>query len=92
MVKKILEKTYHFRAEVKKTISSSLVAAFGLITGLAWKEVVEVYILRLVGPEQSKLLSAFIITIISVICIMIITKILATEEKKQEQGDNKKGG
>lgn len=85
MVKKILEKAHKFRLEVAKTISSSLVAAFGLVTGLAWKEVVDEYMKLIVSPEQSKLITAFVITIISVICIVVISRILATEEKKEEQ-------
>lgn len=70
-----------FNMKVKKVVGSSLVAAFGLVTGLAWKEVIEVYLKLIVSDEQSKLISAIIITIISVICIVIITKITQDSEE-----------
>ena len=77
----ILEKAKKFREEIKKTVGSSLVAAFGLVTGLAWKEVVDTYMSEILTPGQSKLITAIVITIVSVIAIMIITRILSSGEK-----------
>ena len=82
VIEKARESARKFKNELKKALSSSLVAAFGLLTGLAWKEVVEGYVNELVSPQQGRVISALVITIISVAAIMIITKILSPEEVK----------
>lgn len=74
-----------FQRELHKTIGSSLIAAFGLVIGLAWKEVVDTYILRFISPEQSKLLTAIVITVLAVAAIMIISKILTNEDENSNK-------
>lgn len=70
------ESTKRFNLEFKKSISSAIVAAFGLIVALAWKDVIQEYLSKITGlsPVEGKVISALIITIFSVLAIMIITK------------------
>lgn len=76
---KIKESAKHFSGEVRKSISTAIIAAFGLLTALAWKDVISEFVNTLMGssPVQGLLINAIIITIISVVAIMLITKFLA---------------
>ncbi len=79
MVKKKIVKFNH---EFKKTLATALVAAFGFITALAWKDAINEYFLNKLSSLsilQGKLITALIITLISVIVIMITSKL--TSEK-----------
>lgn len=66
-----------FGLKAKKHISSALIAAFGLIAALAWKDVLDEYLTGIVSlsPIQSKLITALIITVISLIAVVTITKV-----------------
>ena len=70
-------KLFKLKSEVKKYISSALIAAFGLITALAWKDVLDEYLTGLVSlsPIQGKMITAIIITFISLVAIITITKV-----------------
>ena len=81
--KKTREYRKKFRGELKKTISTAIVAAFGFIIALSWKEVITEYVntITKTSPVQGRLIQAIIVTIIAVIGIIIVTKIFAHEEK-----------
>ncbi len=66
-----------FKSEAKRHFSSALIAAFGIITALAWKDVLAEYLTGIVSlsPIQGKLITALIITVISLIAVITITKI-----------------
>ena len=68
---------FKLKFEVKKYLSSALIAAFGLITALAWKDVLTEYLTSIVSlsPVQGTLISALIITFISLIAVIIIIKL-----------------
>ena len=70
-------KLFKLKFEVKKYLSSAFIAAFGLITALAWKDVLTEYLTGIVSlsPIQGKLITALIITVISLIAVIIITKV-----------------
>ena len=85
VIQKAKESAKRFRQELKKTIGASLIAAFGLVTGLAWKEVVEIYLDTVLSAQQSKLISALVITIISVAAIMLISKITSNPEEAEKK-------
>ena len=70
-------KLFKLKSEVKKHLSSALIAAFGLIAAIAWKDVLTEYIDGVVSlsPVKGKLISALIITTISLIAIIIIPKV-----------------
>ena len=80
-VKKSVKK---FRTEFKKSVITALVAAFGFLISLAWRDVIVEAVDKITAltPLHGKIITAIIITIIAVIGILIITKIFSTEDKK----------
>ena len=72
-----------FKIEFKKSINTAIVAAFGFLIALTWKEVITewVNITAGISPIQGKLIEAITITIISVLGILIITSILSSEKE-----------
>lgn len=71
-----------FRNELKKSLGTALVTAFGLIIAFAWKDLLTEYLDSIVSlsPIQGKLISALIVTIVSVIGILIVTGLLLHRE------------
>ena len=72
-----------FRTEFKKSVITALVAAFGFLISLAWRDVIVEAVdkITVLTPLHGKIITAIIITIISVIGILIITKVFSTEDK-----------
>ncbi len=79
-VKKSVEK---FRGEFKKSIITALVAAFGFLISLAWRDVIVEAVDKITAltPLHGKIISAIVITIISVIGILIITKVFSEKDE-----------
>jgi len=79
---KIKESTKKFNRELKKAISTAIVAAFGFLIALSWKEFITAYVSKIaeVSPVQGKLISALIVTFVSVAGILIVTKLISVEE------------
>jgi len=74
----VKEKISRFNKEFKKAISTAIIAAFGFIIALAWRDVINEYLINKVNtlsPAQGLLISAILITVVSVIGIMIISKL-----------------
>jgi len=71
-----------FKREFKKSTTTAIVAAFGFLIALTWRDVISEWVTKIssASPLQSNLISAVIITIISVIGILIISR-LNNEEK-----------
>ena len=67
-----------FNSELKKALFTALIAAFGFLIALVWRDVIQEYVDTLVSmsPVQGKLVSAAIVTIIAVIGILIVTRLL----------------
>jgi hypothetical protein len=64
-----------FKREFRRTFATGIVAAFGLIVALAWRDVINEYLLNsLLGPIQGRVISAIIVTVIAAIVILIISK------------------
>lgn len=84
MKDKIKKSAKEIKIELKKSLNTALVAAFGLIIALSWKDLLTEYFDSIVGisPVQGRLISALIITIISVIGILLVTKLFYVEEIK----------
>jgi hypothetical protein len=80
---KTTEKIKTFNREFKKTTITAIIAAFGFLVALVWKDVITEFVNTLTNksPIQGKLISAVIVTIISVLGILILTK-LGQEKKK----------
>jgi hypothetical protein len=70
-----------FKIETKKALSTALIAAFGFVIALEWRELIQELLIKLTStsPIQGKLISAIIITTIAVIGIIITTKFLSQE-------------
>lgn len=65
-----------FKRELKKSLVTALVAAFGFLIALSWRDVLTLWMAKIseASPIKSNLLSAMIITIVSVIGILLISK------------------
>jgi len=75
-MKRVLESTKKFNRELRKSISTAIVAAFGLLIALSWKDVITEVMSKITShsPVQGLLINALIVTIVSVLIIMIVTK------------------
>lgn len=63
------------KSEFKKQVSTAIIAAFGLIIALSWKDVITEFINNFsVVKEYGSLVSAIILTAVSVLGILIISK------------------
>ena len=80
----IKEKANQFKNEFKKSMNTAIIAAFGFLIALTWRDVISEAVNKITEatPIKGKLISAIIITFISVIGIMIITKFLSEEKKE----------
>jgi len=69
--------------ETKKALATAILAAFGFLMALSWRE----YITELldsilgVGAVESSFVSAVVITLISVFGIILVTRFLKVKEK-----------
>jgi len=72
-----------FKREIKKSTNTGIVAAFGFLMALAWRDVITGYVSKIseLSPVKGQLISAIIITIISVIGILVVTKLLSETKK-----------
>jgi uncharacterized membrane protein (DUF106 family) len=78
-----------FRKELRKQTAVAIVAAFGFLIALAWRDFITELVNSIIAYfslEASlhwyKLVAAVLVTIISVVGIMIASKLNADEEKK----------
>ena len=78
----IKDKAKKLNNKLKESLNTAIVAAFGFLIALVWKDVITEYVNTLVSysPVQGKLFSALIITIIGVIGILIMTSLLSKKE------------
>lgn len=70
-----------FKSQTKKALLTALVAAFGFLIALSWREVITNYIntLTIFSPVQGDLVEAVIVTLIAVVGILIVTKFLSED-------------
>ena len=68
-----------FKKDINKALLTALVAAFGFLIALSWKEVIKEYVAQLTSfsPIQGRLIEAVIVTIIAVLGILIVTYFLS---------------
>lgn len=68
-----------FKQEFNKSISTAIVAAFGFLIALVWKDVITEWVdtITSVSPVHGKLIEAVLVTLIAVIGILIVTKIFS---------------
>lgn len=77
MVKQILsatkQRTRELHLQFREQTAAAIIAAFGFLIALAWKDVITQAVSYLT-PKQNLLLSALVISLISVIGISIVTR------------------
>ena len=68
-----------FKKDINKALLTALVAAFGFLIALSWKEVITEYVTQLTrfSPIQGRLIEAILVTIIAVSGILIVTYFLS---------------
>ena len=72
------------KSEFKKQTSTAIMAAFGLIIALSWKDVITFYVGKIEFVKEYGLLAtAVVMTIISVVGILLISKWAKSGEDKQ---------
>ena len=78
-----------FAKEFRKSLTTSVIAAFGFLTALVWRDFITEYVEKITtsSPVQGKLASALIITILGVIAIVLITP--GDEEKESPEKERK---
>lgn len=67
-----------FGSKFTESINTAVVAAFGFLIALVWKDVITEYANTVIAysPVQGKIISALVVTLIGVIGIMISASIL----------------
>lgn len=72
-----------FKHEITRSLNTAIVAAFGFLIALVWRDVITEYVdvISSMSPVRGKFISAMIITLLSVLGILIITKFLPLERK-----------
>ena len=79
------DKIKKFNGELKKSLNTAIIAAFGFLMALVWRDVIIEWVNKIssTSPVKGKLISAIIVTIISVLGILVITKTLGEKEEKK---------
>ena len=83
-------KKQNLRSEFLKTMTQLWVAAFGLVSALAWNEAVKALIDKFIEPGsgvKSKVYYAILVTIVTVIVTYVLGK--STQEAKEKEEDKK---
>ncbi len=94
-VKKLKEKTKSgvkaFRKEFKKETNTALMAAFGFLIALVWRDVVKEAIDRFSGDGTllSSVIGAVIVTGLCVLGIMITSRMLKEKEEVKNETEKK---
>ncbi len=79
---KVKKSRIEFQTELRKSLNTAIVAAFGFLIALAWKDVITEFVegITRLSPVQGKFISALIITFVSVTGILIATKLISVKE------------
>lgn len=80
-MKKIKEATSKFQKEVRKNVASAILAAFGFVIALVWRDAIQENVHKLIGvlglTESMylyKLIIALLVTVICVAGILFLSK------------------
>ncbi len=81
-IQKAKEKAKKFNREIKKALYTALLAAFGFLIALVWRDVIQSWVEKIssTSPVQGMLVSALLVTIICVVGILLVTKFLKVDE------------
>jgi len=85
-IKKLKEEERRLRKEIKEKTISYILAAFGLVAGLAWNEAIKSLIEELFPVKGSgvfaKFIYAFLITVVVVIISVYLVRLVRREERE----------
>jgi hypothetical protein len=79
---KVASHASEIKNEFKKQVSGAIIAAFGLIIALSWKDVITEWVNKLNVAGYGLLASAVIMTLVSVVGILLISKWAKSGENK----------
>lgn len=70
-----------YKQELKKSINTAMVAAFGFLIALSWKELITEYVelIAVKSPVKGQLISTLIVTFICVGGILLVTRFFSEE-------------
>ena len=74
---KLKESAIEFRKELKKSVTTAIVAAFGFLIALTWRDFITEWVTKIseASPVQNSLITAVIITFVCVIGIFLVSKL-----------------
>jgi len=83
--KEMKENSKNYIHEFRKTVAAALISAFAFLIALSWKDVILEFAdyIKQTTKIQGTLLTAILVTLISIIGIMIITKYVANKAEKK---------
>jgi len=81
-----------FKKEFKKEMNTAILAAFGFLIALVWKDVITGLVNKIAqeAPFGGAIISALIVTIICVLGIMLFSRILKDREEEIKKENEKK--
>ena len=90
-ISKAREKTTKFHREFRKHAVTAMIAAFGFLIALSWRDFVSDtvnQIVKVIGVSDQlylyKLLSAITVTFLAILGIMIVTKLKIDDENQKK--------
>jgi small-conductance mechanosensitive channel len=90
------KKLQEFHKEFRKQSSVAIVAAFGFLIALSWRDFVSEVVTHIVESVQGvesvymlKLLAAVVVTVVSIIGIMAASKLNVKEEEEEKKPEKK---
>ncbi len=85
------ERAKKFNRELKKTMNTAIVAAFGFLIALAWRDLIQkgVEEISSKSPLNNQLISTLIITVVCVFGILLVTKIFSEKEDNKQKSEDK---
>ena len=77
--------TKKYVVETRKAVATAILAAFGFLMALSWREVIAEWVdgLAEMSLVQGRLFEALMVTLISVLGILIVTKFIAIQEENK---------
>ena len=73
----------HLRNEFNKALNTALIAAFGFLIALVWRDVIKEWISVIAekSPVQGQLISALIVTVVCVIGIIVVARLFKVKKE-----------
>jgi len=77
------EKAKKFNLELRKAFSTAIIAAFGFLTALAWRDVLTEWLdkIEAINPLHGKIITALIVTFLSALIILLMVEIIPSDKK-----------